>query len=180
MSVIDFQTKQVQKLILPEIFDANGLNESNPPTKGSVCYDHTNKEILVADGTDWFASGGGGGATGEFVTSVSGATTFNITIYWSKVGSTVTLQWRDLNQPLSVSGQAITTVAALPNELRWIGYQFRYIQWPTRVTNGGQNSTADGYVSIDFDDGLITWEPTTGSFTNAWAGIKGSSVTYHV
>ena len=180
MSIIDFQVKQIHKLKVPLITGTpNTEDESVAPEKGLIVYDDIAKEILVGDGVDWFAPGGGG-STGTFVTSVNGATTFNISIYWSKSGNTVTLQWPDLNQPLSTSGQAISTVNALPNELRWIGYSVRFLQWYCRVTNGTQNSSTDGYVVIDFLDGLISWQPIAGNYTGAWAGLKGSSITYRV
>lgn len=180
MSIIDFQVKQIHKIVVPLITGIiNGVDESVAPEKGVIVYDDVTKGILVGDGNNWFGSSSGG-ETGQFVTSVSGAGSFALTIYWSKVGNTVTLMWRDLNVLLVTSGQALSTTTALPNELRWIPYQFRYLQWPTRVTNGTQNSSAEGYVALDFDDGLISWQPLAGNYTGAWCGIKGSTITYHV
>lgn len=182
MSVIDFQIRQIHKIFVPLITGTpNTETESVLPEKGVLVYDDNTKELLIGDGTDWFASGAGN-QSGVLINTVSGATSFPCDIYWNKIGNCVTLMWRDRAAVTTTTPAVLRTDIPLPDILKPATdpYLIRYLKWPTRVVNGSsQTSEEDGYVSIDFLDMSISWNSNAGSFTNVWSGFKATAITYH-
>ena len=55
MSVIDFQHRQIQTLVVPQITGTiNGVDQSVEPTEGKLIYDKVNKELFVGDNANWY------------------------------------------------------------------------------------------------------------------------------
>lgn len=74
MSIIDFQSKQIQQLALPQLIDTNTGSESILPAKARLAYDHSVQKVYVGNGTDWVDVGSTGGIGPAGPTGATGAT----------------------------------------------------------------------------------------------------------